>query len=171
MRSLSLQVALASAGLVVLSCDNPNPGTPIGTFAVASALTGNSCGSEVAETSPGSFDVTISNDDGVVYWFPSTGGTAVSGSINAARTVSISEAVADDVDETDSGSGACILQRNDTLSFTLASGAAPSSFTGSYSFTFSPATGSSCSDQLAARGGTFGQLPCTVSYALTGARN
>jgi len=160
-------LALASA---FAACDNPNPGTPLGTFSVTSALTANSCGAQVADTDPGSFQVTISNDQGIVYWFPDTGGTSVSGSMSASRTVSISEVVADDVDQTDAGAGACTLQRNDTLAFTLAAGAAPASFTGSYSFTVSPAVGANCSDQLLAGGGGYTALPCTITYSLDGTR-
>ncbi len=163
---------LRGAGAALLfataSCDNPNPGTALGTFAVASAISADSCGGTAADTDPGSFDVTISNDHGTVYWFPNTGGSSVSGTMSASRTVSISEVVADDVDETETGAGACTLQRNDTLSFTLAPGATPASFTGSYSFTVTPAIGANCSDQLTARGGGYGTLPCTVTYALTG---
>jgi hypothetical protein len=160
---------LALAGALA-ACDNPNPGTPLGTFSVASALTANSCGAQVADTDPGSFQVTISNDQGIVYWFPDTGGTSVSGSMSSSRSVSISEVVADDVDQTDAGAGACTLQRNDTLAFTLAAGASPASFTGSYSFTVSPAIGANCSDQLLSGGGGYTTLPCTITYSLSGAR-
>jgi hypothetical protein len=160
-------LALAAA---VPACDNPNPGTPLGTFAVTSVLTANSCGAQVADTDPGSFQVTLSNDRGIVYWFPDTGGTSVSGSISSSRSVSISEVVADDVDQTDAGAGACTLQRNDTLGFTLAAGASPASFTGSYSFTVSPAIGTSCSDQLVSGGGGYTALPCTITYSMNGTR-
>jgi hypothetical protein len=162
-------VAASFAGLA--ACDNPNPGVTVGTYSVASALSDNSCGADVAPTDPGSFDVTISNDQGTYYWFPNTGASAVSGGMNAARTVSVTEVVADDVDETDAGaSGPCTLQRNDTLSFTLAAGATPASFTGSYSFTVSPAIGANCADQLVQSGGGYTKLPCTTTYTLTGKR-
>jgi hypothetical protein len=163
-------VSCLGLALAFAACDNPNPGTPLGTFAVTSALTANSCGAEVADTDPGSFQVTISNEQGIVYWFPDTGGTSVSGSMSASRTVSISEVVADDVDQSDAGAGACTLQRNDTLAFTLAAGASPASFTGSYSFTVSPAIGASCSDQLLSGGGGYTTLPCTMTYSLSGTR-
>ena len=150
-------------------CGNPTPGTVLGTYAVASALSADTCGSiVVASADPGPFTVTISNDRGVYYWFPSTGGTSTSGSMNAARTVTIDDTVVDNVDGTDAGVGPCTLQRNDALRFTLAAGASPGSFTGSYGFTMMPAAGSTCTDQLAAHGGSYAALPCTITYALTG---
>ena len=152
------------------ACDNPNPGTALGTFAVTSALTNDSCGGTAASADPGSFDVTLSNDNGQIYWFPSTGGASAVGGLSATRTVSIAEVVADAVDSYDGGSGACTLQRNDDLTFTLAAGTAPASFTGSYSFTVSSANGANCADQLTANGGGYGKLPCTITYGLTGTR-
>jgi hypothetical protein len=169
MRRATLSFGLACLALV--ACDNPNPGTPLGTFVVASTLSVDTCGGTVVDGSPGIFDVTISNDDGLIYWFPNTGGTGTYGVMDPSGTVSINEVVADDVDMTEAGaSGACTLQRNDTLTFTLPSGAAPGSFTGSYSFTMSAASGANCADQLTANGGGYGALPCTVTYGMKGTR-
>jgi hypothetical protein len=161
-------IAIVASACLASACDNPNPGTPLGTYAVTSALSMDTCGGTAAVTDPGSFGVTISNDSGVVYWFPDTGGTGVSGTMNAARTVNITEVVADDVDQTEAGAGACTLQRNDTLTFTLAPGVSPASFTGSYSFVVNPAIGANCSDQLTVHGGGYSTLPCLVTYKLTG---
>ncbi len=168
-RAPLLVAAVALSPLLALACENPNPGTPLGTFAVTSTLTADSCGGATVVASPGSFNVTLSNDHGVVYWFPDNGAPSASGGLDAARTVSVSESVADDVDQAADGSaGACTLQRNDVLSFTLASGAAPASFTGAYTFTVAPASGANCTDQLASRGGGYAALPCTATYRLTG---
>jgi hypothetical protein len=169
------RTATLASGIVLFAlsspaCDNPNPGSPLGTFKVTSALSANSCGSDVADTDPGTFDVTLSNDQGIVYWFPSTGGTSASGSMSASRTVNITEVVADDVDQTEAGAGACTLQRNDTLQFTLAAGSQPASFTGSYGFTVEQAVGANCADQLASSGGGYATLPCTITYTLNGTR-
>jgi len=162
-------VASLVAFAALAACDNPNPGVAVGTYSVASALSDDSCGGTVAPSNPGSFDVTISNDNGTYYWFPNTGGSSVSGTMGADRTVNVTEIVADDVDETEAGAaGECTLQRNDTLTFTLAASAAPASFTGAYSFTVIPAIGANCSDQLVANGGGYGALPCTITYKLTG---
>jgi hypothetical protein len=162
---------LAAAVLApVAACDNPNPGTALGTFSVESALATDTCGGTAADPSPGNFDVTLSNDQGTIYWFPNTGASSASGGLSSTRTVSISEAVADDVDQTEAGAGACTLQRNDVLSFTLAPGSAPASFTGSYSFTVNAASGANCSDQLTVHGGGYAALPCTITYRLVGAR-
>jgi len=160
------------SGLVaaVVACDNPTPGTVLGTYTVSSTLSTNTCGGAVAETDPGSFDVTISNDHGTVYWFPNTGGTSTSGTISSARTVSISEVLSDNVDATDGGSGKCTLQRNDTLRFTLAAGSPPASFTGTYTFILTPANGANCSDQLTSGGGAYTVLPCTIAYTMDGTR-
>lgn len=172
-RALVSVPLLAAFGLTSsgVACDNPNPGTPLGTFSVKSSLRANTCGGTAATSDPGSFVVTLSNDNGIVYWFPNTGASGASGAINSSRTVSITEVVADDVDALDGSTGACTLQRNDTLTFTLAAGARPASFTGTYGFTVSPSIGASCSDQLTAHGGGYGTLPCTITYALSGTRD
>jgi hypothetical protein len=160
----------AATALVVAACDNPNPGSPVGTFAVTTAVASDTCGGTVVQMEPGNFDVTISNDQGVVYWFPTNGAASASGSLSASRSVSITEVVADDVDQTPTGGGACTLQRSDTLSFTLGPGAAPTSFTGAYTFTVGAASGANCADQLSVHGGGYDALPCTVSFALRGTR-
>jgi hypothetical protein len=157
-------------GALQVGCDNPTPGTPLGTFAVTTALTTNSCGGSVADTDPGNFSVTISNDNGVVFWFPDTGASSVSGALGANGAVSISEDLSGNVDGVDGGNGPCTLDRTDTLKFVLAPGSAPASFTGSYSFTVSTASGSSCNDQLTQYGGGYGTLPCTITYSLSGTR-
>lgn len=161
---------LGSSGALIAACDNPTPGTPLGTFAVTSALTTDSCGGSVANTDPGNFTVQISNDDGVIYWFPQTGGSSVSGGLGSNNTVTVKEEIVGAVDSTDAGAGACTLDRLDTLTFTLAAGSAPSSFTGSYSFSVAVDTGSNCTDQLTQYGGGYGTLPCTVTYSLSGTR-
>ena len=51
------------------------------------------------------------------------------------------------------------MQRADDLEVTLADG----SFTGSLTYSFTVPTGSDCSDQLAASGGQYSTLPCTVN--------
>ncbi len=166
---LRVACPLAFAALFAAACDNPNPGTPLGTYSVTSGLVTDTCGGTVVQASPGDFDVTLSNDQGVVYWFPNNGASSQSGSLSASRSVSISDVLADDVDETEAGmSGACTLDRTDTLTFTLAAGAAPASFTGAYTFTLTPAVGANCADQLTSHGGGYGALPCTVSYSLKG---
>jgi hypothetical protein len=40
-------------------------------------------------------------------------------------------------------------------------------FTGSIGYAFSVPSGVDCSDQLAAAGGMYATLPCTVSYSMT----
>jgi hypothetical protein len=170
LRIFALSFAAGTAVSVAsLACDNPNPGVPVGSYAVTSALSENSCGSGVAPSDPGNFDVTISNSDGVYYWFPDTGGSSVEGKINSARTVSSSEVVADNVDGTEAGAGPCTMQRSDTLTYTMGTGAVPASLTGSYSSVFSTASGATCTDQLATHGGAYAALPCTVTYSLSGA--
>ncbi len=152
------------------ACDNPNPGTPLGTFSVTSSLVASSCGAGVADPSPGSFQVTLSNDHGLIYWFPDTGAAAASGALGASGTVSIREVLADTVDAYDGGAGTCTLDRSDVLTFTLPPGASPASFKGSYAFTVAPAAGATCTDQLAATGGAYAALPCTIAYDLSGTR-
>ena len=66
------------------------------------------------------------------------------------------------------------MDRADSLVFTFAPGAepgaTPASFTGTYGFTVTAASGANCMDQLATYGGGYGALPCTLTYSLDGER-
>jgi hypothetical protein len=86
--------------------------------------------------------------------------------VNAQSHASIKDTQAGNVDGSDASLGPCTLQRSDDLELTLAS----SSFSGTISYSFAPASGADCSDQLTAAGGPFGALPCTVTYSVTAAQ-
>ena len=166
---LPLPTAIASA-LLLGACENPNPGAALGTFSVKSHLMTNTCGGTAANLDPGDFDVTISNDHGIIYWFPQTGASSAQGGLGGNGTVTINETVSDNVDGVNGKAGPCTMDRTDALTFTFARGPLPASFTGTYGFTVAAASGANCTDQLTTNGGGYGALPCTLTYSLAGER-
>src|SRR5262249_23665202 len=61
----------------------------------------------------------------------------------------------------------CTIVRADALDATLG-GDPVTTFSGSLAYTFSATADSDCTDQLAASGGGYETLPCTVNYTLVG---
>jgi hypothetical protein len=157
---LSVLLVLALGGC----SSSPLPGTQLGMFKVTGKSTTNSCG--LGAPNPWTFDVQVSQQGSTVFWSWMDGSAPLSGSLNAQSHASIQDSVAGNVDGTDASLGPCTLDRSDDLELDLGSG----SFTGTVSYSFAPASGAGCSDQLTASGGTFDALPCTVTYSVTAAR-
>jgi hypothetical protein len=154
--------------LLVLSLagcsSNALPGTQLGMFKVTAQSTTNSCG--LGAPNPWTFDVQLSQSGSTVYWSWMDGSAPLSGPVTSQAHASIQDSVAGNVDGTDAALGPCTLDRSDDLELNLGSG----SFTGTVSYSFAPASGATCSDQLTSAGGTFDALPCTVTYSVTAAK-
>jgi hypothetical protein len=140
------------------------PGTQLGTFKVTGQSSTNTCG--LGAPNPWTFDVQLSQQGSTVFWSWMDGSAPLSGPVNAQSHASIQDSVAGNVDGTDAALGPCTLDRSDDLELNLGGG----SFTGTVSYSFTPAAGAACSDQLSASGGTFDALPCTVTYSVTAAQ-
>jgi len=156
----SVLLVLAFAGC----SSSPLPGTQLGMFKVTGKSTTNSCG--LGAPNPWTFDVQLSQTGSTVFWSWMDGSAPLSGPVSSQAHVSIQDSVAGNVDGTDASLGPCTLDRSDDLELELGSG----SFTGTVSYSFAPASGAGCSDQLTASGGTFEALPCTVTYSVTAAK-
>ena len=161
MRRLSLALlALAACG------SNALPGTQLGTYKVSGTSTTNTCG--LGAPNPWQFDVQLSQQNATLYWSWLDGSPLLSGPLGGS-TASITSTNTVNADSTDAALGPCNLTRSDALDITLGAGSPPGSFAGTVSYTYSVPSGSSCTDQLAASGGMFNALPCTVTYSVSGA--
>jgi hypothetical protein len=158
------------AALVFPGCSGtPLPGTLLGTYKVVGQPQTNSCG--LAAPSPWTFDVQMSEDKGLLYWSWLDGSAPLSAPMAAGTTsVILTTTQRANVDGVDGSLGPCTMQRNDSVTIDLANGMPPPSFAGTIRYDFSVAAGGDCSDQLAASGGQYTALPCTVKYSVTASR-
>ncbi len=166
--SLLAGVSLAAAALP--SCnDQALPGTVYGMYKVTGQTSANTCGAALEAPDPWVFDAQISKDGATLYWSWMDGSSPLSGPL-AASSATLTTSVEANVDATDAGLGPCTMARADAIDLVLGAGSPPPSFTGSISYSFTVPSGSTCTDQLTSAGGTYATLPCTISYAVTAAR-
>jgi hypothetical protein len=160
-------VLIAIAGL--MACDTGLPGTTLGTFKVTAQEQTNTCG--LSAPDPWTFDVELSQDGTLLYWSWLDGSPLLSAPVSSqAATLTATEQA--NVDGTaDGGLGPCTMERDDTIQVTLGSGTSPTSFTATIGYAISTVAGANCSDQLAASGGQYNTIPCTMSYTATATKD
>jgi hypothetical protein len=156
-----------SAGSVAACNATPMPGTMLGTYKVTAQSTTNTCGLDAPD--PWAFDIQLSEEGTTLYWSWMDGSALLSGTATSSSAMLTSQVEAN-VDGTDAGAGPCTMTRIDDITVALASGAQPSSFTGTIDYGFQAVAGANCSDQLTNAGGQYGALPCTITYSMTAAR-
>ena len=120
-------------------------------------------------SNPWDFTVEMSEDGSTLYLAQTDGSGEISGTLSGTSAELTSTATAN-VDATDGGAGTCDLTAVTTFDIDLNAASSPTSFTGTVTYTYSPATGVSsavdCTDQLKSSGGVYATLPCTVTYSL-----
>jgi hypothetical protein len=169
MKSQTRCVAGLAAVIALAACtDTAMPGTPLGTFKITATPTSNTCGTGMGVPAEWSFDVELSKDADMVYWRQND--KLVSGAIGANRTAKIETAVTNVIEWPDAGVVGCMMTRSDTVTVVLPSDTDITSVSGTISMVFSIVSGSDCSTQLTAYGGTYDVLPCTVDLSYTAAR-
>jgi hypothetical protein len=171
-------VLVGSLGTLAAGCGNPLPGTLLGTYQVNATATTNSCG--LGAPSQYQFDVQISETTTpppeALHWSWLTNTPIASGPLSAVSSTdpslqaTLTASQSANVDGVDGGAGPCTMERDDTLVVTLAAGTPPDTFTGTMGYTFSATSGADCTDQLAASGGMYAALPCTVTYTIAAKR-
>jgi hypothetical protein len=162
--------AAAAACVLATACsDAAMPGRVLGMYTVTGQSQSNTCG--LGAPDPWKFTVQLSMQGSTLYWSWLDGSPLLSGAASSAGQVSITNTQQINADSTDAGLGPCTLTRDDDLELTLGSGATPGSFTGTIGYTYTPASGSTCTDVLSASGGSFSTLPCAVSYGVTATHN
>jgi hypothetical protein len=169
------RAVLAGAGWVLLAAgvgcsDSPLPGSLLGTYKVVANLQANACGAGLAPPNPWTFDVQLSEQSTTLYWSWMDGSAPLSNALDAQSHAALTTTQTGNVDGTANSLGPCTMQRQDSVQITLGAGSPPSGFAATIQYGFSAATGANCADQIAASGGMYDALPCSVSYAATAAR-
>jgi hypothetical protein len=165
-------------GVLAAGCGNPLPGTLLGTYQVTATAGANSCGSGLGAPGVYQFDVQLSetSTDSLLHWSwlddapIATGTLARVSSSDPSLQASLTSSQSSNVDATTAGAGPCTMVRADSMVVTLGAGTPPGSFAGTMSYAFTAASGADCTDQLTASGGMYAKLPCTITYAIAGAR-
>jgi len=169
LRLRGFATAVLAVTLLTACADTPLPGTLLGTYKVVAQAQSNTCG--MAGPNPWTFDVQVSEDGQRFYWSWLDGTPPLSAFMTSSTAISLLATQQANVDTTaDGGMGPCVLERDDTVAVTLGSGSPPGSFTGTVGYDFSVPVGSICTDQLAAAGGAYTELPCTMTYSMTATR-
>ncbi|HEX8791310.1 MAG TPA: hypothetical protein VF765_10210 [Polyangiaceae bacterium] len=145
------------------------PGRVLGTYTVTGQSKSNTCG--LGAPDPWKFTVQLSMNGSTFYWSWLDGSPLLSAPMSSSGLVSLKNSQEVNADSTDAGLGPCTLQREDDLEITLGAGTTPATFSGTIGYAYAPATGATCTDVLSASGGSFSNLPCAVSYGVTGSRN
>jgi len=166
-------VACAAAAAYVLAAtacgDSPMPGHVLGMYTVTGQSTSNTCG--LGAPDPWKFTVQLSMQGSTLYWSWLDGSPLLSAPTSSGGQVSIKNTEQLNADSTDAGLGPCTLVRDDDLELTLAAGTTPTAFSGTIGYTYTPASGATCTDVLSASGGSFSTLPCAVTYGVSATRN
>ena len=160
-------VLAASIVALVAGCGSAMPGGMLGTYKVVGQSQSNTCG--LGAPNPWTFDVELSLQRQTLYWDWMDGSPLLSGTLSDAKTT-IAQSTTVNADSTDAGLGPCNLQTSSTFQLALGSGAPPGSFTGTMSYTYTPASGATCTDVLMSSGGMYDALPCTVTYTVSATR-
>jgi hypothetical protein len=163
-------VCAAAACLLAAGCsDSPMPGRVLGTYTVTGQSNSNTCG--LGAPDPWKFTVQLSENGSTLYWSWLDGSPLLTGTASSSGQASLKSTQQLNADSTDAGLGPCTLVRDDDLEIALGAGTTPASFTGTISYAYTPAGGSTCTDVLSSGGGSFSSLPCAVSYGVTASRN
>jgi len=139
-----------------------------GAFNVTASISKTSCGvGALGMPNTWKLLVGIGKDSktGACTW--DTGSGPVSGMCNGAAMDFAGQVVIDMRAGGDGTLPACSIARDDTASITLDSMTAPTSFSGSMTYTFTPTMASDCADLYVGNMAQFATLPCTVEYAVT----
>ncbi len=147
---------------------NPHqPGEAIGFFSVTGKLGDDTCGAE-SLSAPGtwSFQVKLSRNGTTLYWL--NGREAIVGDIDKSGTFAFETHLDLPIAEKHGAAKGCTIVRSDSASGALA--ASESSLKGKLSYAYAATTNSDCSEFITGTSGLPAALPCSMTYALSGAR-
>jgi len=184
--------ALLLGPVLIAGCTAQLPGEPVATYRVVMSLVENTCGSQAIISTDGKEYSVELRQEGVKGYWRRAGRPAVQGTLDADYnfTFTSSGVVAS---EQDAGTDGCQLVQDEVLSGTLRADAggdggvpaggdagvaaagdagtdALGSLIGEDVLRITSMAGTDCSRALAAGGGPFEALPCTVRYKLTGVK-
>ena len=154
--------------MTFIACVAHEPGTSLGTYAVAGTLKTQSCGASMQTQieDPWNFDVRLSRSGDILFWLQAAA-PALSGIVDPSGNVTIITTQTYDLSTNDAGHG-CSVIRTDTFKAALGTATTPTDFTGTIAYHYELAEGAVCGGLLA---GQFDVVPCDVSYDLKAKRS
>jgi len=169
-RRLALPFLAIIGILTACTASSTLPGTSEGTFSVVGTLGTNTCGASLGAPSPWDFDAELSKDGTTVYLQSTSDSNLLTGTLSS-TSATLTSVVTSNLGGSDAGAGPCNLTQSTTYTLTFDTADSPTTFTGTAVYTYSVATtvssSTDCSGQLAASGGAYATLPCTVNYTVT----
>jgi hypothetical protein len=149
--------------------DPHQPGEAVGFFSVIGKLGDDTCGAEsLSAPQTWTFQVKLSREGSTLYWL--NGREAIIGDIDSSGRFGFETHLDLPLAEKHGAAKGCTIVRRDSASGTLASSS--ESLKGELSYAYEATSDSDCSE-FTLTTGTSGlplALPCSMSYALTGAR-
>ena len=169
--SLLLWASVLSAGCLGRGQDAHEPGDRLGTYHATGKLVSDSCQAEVLGVSNDwQFDVKLSRESHTLYWL--NGAEAIPGTIaNDGVSFGFQSGVEVPLQAPRGVQPGCVIQRTDDASGELSSSSTSDvpRFSAEISFSYAVKSGSECGGFVGVEGG-FADLPCKVSYSLSGKR-
>lgn len=148
--------------------DPHQPGDAIGSFSVVGKLQDDSCGADnLSAPAKWSFELKLSRKGSTLYWL--NGREAIVGDIDRSGRFSFETRIEVPLSEQRGAVKGCTMVRRDSASGTLAS--SEDELSGKLSYSYAAAQGSECAEYALGAEGQPLTLPCTLSYALSGARS
>lgn len=145
--------------------DPPDVEGDLGAFDVAATLSGTSCGvGALGMANEWGFVVGLGVDGADATW--DVGNGPISGLASGADLTFGASFVMDMRKGGDGSMPACSIERQDLASATLDDVDAPTGFSGTLTYTFTPVAGSNCADLIFGNTAQFATLPCAVQYGV-----
>ncbi len=169
---------IASSGFAAFGCVQPGeqveddqdphqPGDAIGFFSVTGKLGDDTCGAEsLSAPATWSFQVKLSRDGSTLYWL--NGREAIVGDIDKSGSFAFETHLDLPLAEKHGAAKGCTIVRSDAASGALASSEA--SLKGKLSYAYAATADSDCAEFVTGTSGLPLALPCSMTYALSGAR-
>ena len=171
-RSFLFVVAFAACGCVApgeqeLDDQDPHqPGDELGSFAMTGKLGADDCGADALNApQTWSFQVKLSRKGSTLYWL--NGREAIVGDIDKSGHFAFETHLDVPLAAKHGAAKGCTIVRRDLASGTLASSS--DALTGKLTYAYVAASDSDCSEFITGTNGSPVALPCSMTYALTGA--
>lgn len=149
--------------------DPHQPGEALGFFAVTGKLGDDTCGAESLNApAKWSFQVKLSREGTTLYWL--NGKEAIVGDIDNAGSFAFETHLDLPLSEKHGAAKGCTIVRSDSANGALRGADSESSLSGKLSYAYAATTDSDCSEFATGTSGLPLALPCSMTYALTGAR-
>ena len=171
-RSFLLVVAFAACGCVApgeqaLDDQDPHqPGDELGSFAMTGKLGADDCGADALNApQTWSFQVKLSRNGTTLYWL--NGREAIVGDIDKSGRFAFETHLDVPLSEKRGAAKGCTIVRRDSASGTL--GSSSTTLSGKLTYAYDATSDSDCSAFITGTDGSPVALPCSMTYALTGA--